>query len=235
MGVVHPGNITQEMDRQRRMQREAATGSPMASSSVTRGRVRIESEDGLVANQVPGGAAAIQVNGRQSVSGRLDGDGNLDWTGPTNLAGSTTIAGATSITGNVTTTGSFTNSGTFTNNGATKLNGATEVKGDLTVVSPGKVKVGTKMTLEPSDNGGSIQFPTGKLMDDGARTVMVSGNHFVSVSGSAAALSATSKQITVTNSYVQISGLPTANASAYPGGFLNAVVADSSGMLYRLV
>lgn len=65
------------------------TQSPLRSSSITSGRLRV------------GGTAILLVDsdGGIVIQGKLNGNGTLEWTGPVNLKGLTTITGDTTIDG----------------------------------------------------------------------------------------------------------------------------------------
>lgn len=183
--------------------------NPLHAGSFGRGGITVYDAGRIVF--IEGGGIDIDGDGYINLEGKLDVDGESHLKGPWRLEGDGDIEGDVDITGIL------------------------KLLSDFLVENAGKIKVGTKLTLSVGANGGEITFPSGKIFDDGARTVMMNGNRFVSVSSSAAALSASSKQITVTDTYVQVSGLPTiarANASnATPG----TVYIDGNGYLHRVI
>lgn len=195
--------------------------APVGSTSITKpdGRLRVASLNGILAQSIPGGGAAITVDGRQTVTGTLDGTGTFTWTGPVNIGGTCTISGPLNVTGNVTTSGSFTNSGTFTNNGATNLNGATTVKGDLNVTTPGKIKVGSSMTLDPSVSSGAVVFSNGAQVFTDATTIQVyKGNGVVQISNTEAKLQLGGMSVSLTPSGLRLGGVPKATKAGIPAG-----------------
>lgn len=133
----------------------AVEAAPLiGSSSITRpgSGLRVQSDRGIVAKQVPGGAPAISVEGRQSVSGLLDGDGTLDWEGPWWLRGDGEVIGRLLVRGLWELIGN----GEIT--GDVDISGILRLLSDLIVEGGGRIRVGTALTLDPSENGGSILF-----------------------------------------------------------------------------
>jgi cytoskeletal protein CcmA (bactofilin family) len=131
--------------------------SPLENSSVTRGRVRIASNEGLL------------VEGSQKVSGWLVVTGTLK------VLGSFLLEGATTMTGNLISSGTALFSGAFTTKGTTRfegdttqkgpfhVEGATDVTGNMTVKTGGKLVVeGTqKITLQSVSGTATLQFSDG--------------------------------------------------------------------------
>lgn len=92
--------------------------APVGFTAVSRGALRITSDEGLI------------VEGSARISGRLLGDGELTWTGPITFTGPFTIDGTTVQNGEYTVTGPFHVNGTTDINGDTTVNGLFDVVGD---------------------------------------------------------------------------------------------------------
>lgn len=120
---------------------QLARQTQLANASVTRGRVRIASAEGLV------------VEGSARISGVLNGDGSMSWTGPVEFVGPVTI------------TGNVTRSGTENATGATTLNGLTTINGDLIVNSSSQMTVNGPLEIR-----GATDI-TGNATVDGLLTV----------------------------------------------------------------
>lgn len=203
------------------------TATPLQDASVTRGRLRVASADGFVAEAVAGGAPAVRVTGLQVVdgtlriTGTLEGGGTWSWTGTltqtgtTNLNGPWNLNGAGNIAGNVTQTGNTTMTGNFT------------------VTGGGKITVGS-MTIDPNISGGAIAFANGaQVFTDGSTIQVYKGNGVLQVSDSEAKIQVGGTAVRVTSGHVYASGMDTKAVGTMPGGFVGATVYDA-GELKRL-
>lgn len=163
------GELAALIERVRRLEAQA----PIGNSSVTRGRLRVASEEGLV------------IEGSASVTGILKGIGSFLWNGI------------------VTLTSTFTANGPWNLNGVGTITGNSTQTGDMTVNSPGKIVVAgsNPMTLGVgafgipgvgfSSGGGVSGFAGGALLHGGSAGVgcivnstiaqLASGSAWVSV------------------------------------------------------
>jgi cytoskeletal protein CcmA (bactofilin family) len=89
----------------------------------------------------------LRIEGTAAIVGPLRIEGNVDITGPL------TISGAMTVTGDMKVTGAVTLNGKTVVNGQTELNGDTKLTGNLTVTSPGSIKV-AKWTIGPGYQNG---------------------------------------------------------------------------------
>jgi len=185
--------------------RDLETRSPLRSSSITSGRLRV------------GGTATLLIDsdGGLVIDGQLTGEGDLEWTGPvtftgtTRFEGDTTQVGAHHVQGNQDITGTL------------AVKGATTVENDLTVKSPGKVILGTGMQLEPMGaGGGAITFlPSGSIAAGLGKITMVAPD-----------LTAI---VTIGASAMVISGGLTAALPLKAGAAANVHI-DSAGKFWRI-
>lgn len=206
------------------------TATPLQDASVTRGRLRVASADGFVAEAVAGGAPAVRVTGLQVVdgtlriTGTLEGGGTWSWTGTltqtgtTNLNGPWNLNGAGNIAGNVTQTGNTTQ------------------QGNVNVTGGGKITVGS-MVLDPSSNGGSIQFSGGpEVYASGGELSLYSGSgSFITLNGSSGKLNGPgAKWFEVNASNHRVVGVATKTAAetGLPAG---AAHIDGSGNIFRVI
>lgn len=217
------------------------TQSPLRSSSITDGRLRI------------GGSAILLIDssGGIVVEGRLTGNGTLEWTKTVNLTGTTTITGPTTITGDLTAkgttrfegdttqvgpfhvTGPTDVTGNFTARGTTRLEGDTtqvgpshiqgnqDITGNQTINSPGKITVAGAIPMVLGD--AKLKFSSGGTLKGYSGGVVLqadeSSGAAVQVSGSEIALVGT----------VRIAGLPTKS------GVAANLYADANGTLFRII
>lgn len=224
---------------------EAAT--PLQDASVTRGRLRVASDDGLVVQQTPTGGAGIRVTGLQIVdgtlriSGTLEGGGTFTWTGsltnngPLVQNGTWTLAGVGTISGNTTGTGTLTWTGPWNLNGTGVIAGNVTQTGTYQVNSPGTIKVGSAMTLTPATDGGAVVFSDGSKMSNNASSIgFTKGSNSIRVGDSTAGLLAGSNSVTVSGTGVQINlaAIPTENTSGNP---TNTLSITAGGFLRRAV
>lgn len=209
--------------------RRLEAGSPLGNSSISKGSLRIASEEGLI------------VEGSASVTGVLKGLGQLLWNGivtltstftakgvtrfegdttqvgPFHITGATDVTGLLTVNGNADFNGIVNIDGPLGVNGLSYLRGTTEVSGDLTVVAGGIITVGAGLTLEPlGAGGGAINFqPTGSISASIGRIVMISPDGTAS--------------LVVGNSGVSITLTSISATGKTPN-----VWADANGKLWRL-
>lgn len=201
--------------------------TPLASSSVGRGRIRLYDGGELL---IEGGN--LRVTGTGSVSGTFNVSGTLNVTGTTNLDGpviidgNTTVNGSLGITGPTTMTGNTAISGTLAVNGPTKITGNTTLTGNLQVNAPGQIKVGANLTLAPATDGGAILLGGGKINANGTNMVLTAGG------GVSIFTSGGNVQVSSTGS-LSISNLPTTADTRVPAGTIKTV--GIAGTLYRTI
>lgn len=213
-----------EIKELKRQVRVLATAAPLGNSSITRGGLRVASPEGLTVQAVAGGVA-MRVTGTEVVDGtlRVTGTfelvGTADFTGPVEITGDLTISGDTSITG------------------ATDITGDVDLTGDLNVVSSGRVKVGG-MTLDPSANGGQVDFGGGRsiYVASGAIGIYNASDGFVIVNSSGAVISnGGSVAFQAVDPGPRITGLPTVASGTVGGIPAGAIWVDPSGYLFKVV
>lgn len=143
--------------------RDLETRSPLRSSSITSGRLRV------------GGTAILLVDsdGGIVVEGRLTGTGTLEWTQTVNLKGTTTITGPTTITGSLTAKGATRFEGDTTQVGPHHVQGNQDITGTLAV--KGAATLENNLTLSGAnakitagvvslDNGGTLRSTNALLI-----------------------------------------------------------------------
>lgn len=214
MNLQDLANRTAErFEKLERTVREIATGSPLQSSSVTKGRIR-----------VIGGLLRIDEGGRVEIVGTLEIDGT------------TTVTGTFKVTGPWSLDGDGTISGDVTISGTVALTGDMNVTGDINVTGSGRVKVGN-MTLDPSSNGGSMKFGSGpEVYANGAELSLYSGlGSFITLNAAEAKINGPgARWLEVNGSGFKLVNLPTKTAAS-TGLPVGALHADSSGNLFRIV
>lgn len=205
------GDLKQEILELKRRIHVLESASPLGQSSVSEGALEIRSEEGLI------------VIGSIRISGVMNGDGTITWTGPWNLTGLGTVTGDADWSGDINLTGIIEVGGPtgVTINGATgeiAVNGAFPVR--LRQVGGGAViEVG----------GTTISVQDGLLkIDAGSGTGVFQDGFGIQLKSGGVAFAAGSFG-------PQIVGLPTTQQVNYPGSFPGAVVANSTGQLFRVV
>lgn len=93
-----------ELIEMKRLVRQLLTQAPVGFTAVTRGALRVASNEGLLVE----GSAKVDgwliVTGMERVTGRLEGSGTLDWEGPWVFRGDGDITGNVDIAGEMTVT-----------------------------------------------------------------------------------------------------------------------------------
>lgn len=163
---------TSQAKKQKDAVRRAGTASPVGHTSITRGGLRVASEEGLTvqgSQRVTGRLFVTgyeEVSGQLRVTGSLVVSGNADVTGPMDVRGPLTVRGSTTfvgplriegsaaivgplrIEGQVDVAGPFTVSGTMDITGDLTITGKTTVTGDLDI--NGKSKFTGDLSIEGS-------------------------------------------------------------------------------------
>jgi cytoskeletal protein CcmA (bactofilin family) len=116
--------------------------APAGSTSITTGRFRVASIDGLV------------VEGQERVTGILVVDGALQVTGTQTVSGTLVIGGGQIINGTFTINGTTTINGNTTYVGDVAVTGTLNLTGTFNVVGGGQIKVGD-LTISPSVAAGT--------------------------------------------------------------------------------
>lgn len=227
--------------------------NPLERSSVRGGTLRFI-----------GGMLILDTGATLRLIGTLDGDGNFHWSGPWrfdspqggSIAGDVVLEGDFDLTGSITADGIRIEDGMIhVGTGASEIiiNGA---DGSITTgnvkIQNGKITVGTGsaqividgatgkitvggMTIDPAD-GGKVTFPGGAELraDVGTGIQMQIGTVKISAQAGAITLAVGTRSIGISSTNIR-AALPTRAMSLYPGSFLNSVVSDSSGNMFRIV
>jgi hypothetical protein len=210
MGVDHlgVGQLRQELDRSARTQRRQAKAT-LQNASIGRAGIRVY--DGGWIRIEDGG---LQVTGTASVTGTLTGSGTFDWTGPWNLLGNGEVAGNVSLTGKIQVGDVTIDGGT----GEIRVAGSAPIR--LRTVGGGAVIEVGGTTIREQDGLLKIDAGSGVgIFQDSFSLQLKSGGVAFAVGGFGP----------------QIIGLPTAAQVDYPGSFPGALVANSTGQLFRVI
>jgi len=207
--------------------RELETASPLGSSSITRGALRVASNEGL---KVEGSAKVsgwLIVTGTERVIGRLEGSGTFDWTGPMNLQGAQSVTGPTTFTGKVNINGDVDINGPLNVLGVWKLTGNGEITGDVNLT--GELTAGN-VRISPNTAGGQIGFGSGRRIDAGAGFLgLYDGARFIVFNSTGVAIHGGGATITVSANGVRMN-LPQVAKAGIPA---NCVYVGSDGYLYE--
>lgn len=207
-------------------------GTPLASSSMGRGRLRLYDGSVLLiengALQVTGTATvsgSLKVTGTADVSGTLNVSGTMKVTGPSTLNGKVTIGGDTTISGKIDVTGPMATKGTLS------VEGVTTLRNDLNIVSGGKITAGS-VTIDPAHLSGSVRFANGSSLSatpNGAQ-VAVSGGGAIGAAPTQAFMAYGGYGFVVDGSGMGVQGnLPTTSQPA------NVYINPSTGRMYLKV
>lgn len=213
-------------------------GAPIGHSSVTRGALRVASEEGLI---VQGSAL---VTGVLRTVGRiiLEGLGILTVNGLIELFGSMRVGGGGSVT--------------VEGGGDVVVNGG-KIKAGNVEIRDGKIYVGTggsqividgatgkitagNLTIDPSSNGGSIKFVGGpEVYAAGGQLGLystITGGYVTLDDGAGELHGPGVAKVSVSGSDFQFVGLQTVPLSEAPdGAFIGACIWDSSNRPRRVV
>ncbi len=218
------GDVAAALKSLIRRVRRLETAAPLQNAAITRGSLRVASEEGLI---VQGSAL---VNGLLSVLGRvrIHGLGILEVLSLIDLLGSMRVRGGGAI--NVEAGGAIVVGNVRIQDGKILVGSSVVIDG-----ANGKITV-NGMVIDPAD-GGTITFPGGAQLraDIGNGIQMQIGSTKISAQGSFVQLTIGTRSITISSSGHRMSGMDTISLSSVPGGFVGAVVANSSGDLSRVV
>lgn len=189
--------------------------APVGSTSITKpgSRLRVESDGGILAKEVAGGAPAISVEGRQNVSGQLDGDGTFDWDGPAFIRDTLDVEAETTLRALVT------------------------LMADLVLSTGGKITSGN-VVIDPSDSGGSVKVGNLRILVTGTGVnISANGHQIVFNTSGISIVTAGGKSIIMQNSpsAFQFGGLPTIPRANANNATVGTVYSDASGNLSRVV
>ena len=167
---------------------------------------------------------------------RLERGDNLGWSsvrrGQTQFNGneSLKVNGSAVITGWLIVTGVLKLVGTLL------LEGVINLTGVMTVVTGGKIKVGTVELGITSNGRPGLDFNGATLTENADRLAMESGSAVIGVAPEFSAVAFGSNSVVVNNTTTTITGpIKAASLTAAPGGTtLYTVVADATGRLYRV-
>jgi hypothetical protein len=224
-----------ELKRLVRRIEKLETGAPLGFSSISRGALRIVSEEGLI---VEGSA---KVTGHFLVTGLFNADGNagtLHLTGTTTIDGNTFVHGNFALDGKLDIDGDTKITGDTTVTGPLHIDGDTDITGDVTVDGGGKITVAgaAPMTVGVTSAGRpGVEFPGGILSSAADRVALSTGNATVGTASTFAALAFGSNSVVANNAATVITGPVRAASLAAPpaGTTIYQVVADGTGRLYR--
>jgi cytoskeletal protein CcmA (bactofilin family) len=180
-------------------------GTPLYSASVTEGELRFI-----------GGKLRIESGGRMEIEGTLEVNGTTTVTGTFNVAGPWELEGNGEITGDV------------------DLSGDMDVTGDIEVLSGGRIKIGN-IILNPTDEGGSLDFGGGKKVHAGSGFLgLYNGSSFIAFNSSGVGMGGASGPVlNIGPSGLQISNLPTRTATET--GLGPGALFYQAGFIYRVV
>lgn len=207
--------------------------APVGSTSITKpgSRLRVESDGGILAKEVAGGAPAISVEGRQNVSGQLDGDGTFDWDGPAFFRDTLDVEAAVVLRALTRVLGDLTVEKTLDVTATTTLGGVVELLSDLILRSGGSITVG-KMRIDPTVGQGAVVFDNGAQVFSDADTIQVyKGSSVAQIADGYARLQSGGVALTVENGKgIRMTGVPKKTGTGLPPG---AIGRDSTGYLYE--
>jgi hypothetical protein len=222
------------------------SGAMLENSSITGGRMRFIG--GLL--RLDSGALLELIGqwrffGNGAITGDVYAEGKWTQVGPWDFTGDGDLAGDVIMSGDFDLTGIF-KSGNVRIEGGKIYIGA----GPVMIVidgATGKITAGNvtveqnKVTIGGVDGNtvltnSQIQFANGGIVatDASGGISMRAGNSRARVADGVVQLTIGTRSIVINSSGVS-ANLPTRAMSLYPGSFLNAVVSDASGNLFRIV
>lgn len=249
MGVDHPDNLRQDIEKLRREVRRLSKMT-MQNASIGRAGLRVYAGGRILFEG--GGGIEIEGDGFIIIDGDLTGAGELNWTGPW------AFAGDGEITGDVDMTGEFNAIGPWKLTGDGEIEGDVDLTGELKSgnirIAGGKIYVGAggtqividgatgkitagNMTIDPT-SGGSVSFPGGALVrgGSGGGVEVVAGSYRAVVTSAGASLGKSGLNVSVTDGNAfQFVGLPTINRTTIGSPPVGTVYSDGTGKVYRAV
>ena len=234
-----PSGKSEIADLYRRI-RALEAGSPLGNSSITEGRLRVASPEGLLVEGSARVSGQLDVDGTETVSGTLTVTGTLNADGTISLTGPVTITGTTSMEGDTTQVGAHHVQGDQDITGTLAVKGAATLENDLTVQIGGKITVaGADPVVLGVTSGGApgLEWSAGGTVVGGSSSVSLAyTNKLILAGASGAQLGSGSSKVNVTDAGTTISGdmfsnLPTISAS---GRTPNVWCDPSTKKFYRL-
>lgn len=207
--------------------KKVEVGSFLGYSSISEGSLEVRSNEGLLVDGSAKVNGWLVVTGTERVTGRLEGSGTFDWTGPMNLKGAQSVTGPTTFTGKVDINGNVDINGPLNVLGTWKLTGNGDIAGNVNLTGDMAVKSGGSITVQ--GGGGNVTLSS----TYGSPRINLGGAQIDG--GSSFTFTAGTNTVYFKDGTVRIAGMPTVMQSSYPGSFPGAVVADTSGRLYRVV
>ena len=137
-----------ELARLKARMTASENASPLANSSVERGRLRLYDGSLLLIEN-----GNLTVSGTATITGILNGSGTVTWTGPSNWNGPTNIGGSCTITG------------TLQVDSTTTLNGNVTLNSNLTL-GTGKIVAGV-VTIDKLGTASGRIWSSGQMVIDG--------------------------------------------------------------------
>ncbi|MDY0891886.1 hypothetical protein [Frigoribacterium sp. CFBP9030] len=241
--------------------RRAETASPLGFSSVTRGAVSIESDEGLLVDGSQRVTGRLHVDGIEYVSGqlRVTGSfivsGNAEVTGPMRVSGpldvlgdttfigpmevqgtstfigKMTIEGDLDITGHTVITGEFEVKGDVTFTGKTVLNGDTEMNGDTKVSGDVEVTGGGEIVAGTLHLGPSYNGGAGGLYSDQTMFLGAAGTLDLLANSSVDII--TGDGVNIRGGGLRVIGMSEVTKDA--AGYSAVMVHNSTGQLVRVI
>lgn len=223
----------------RRQAREASTATPLSSSSVGRGGLRVHS-GGKITIQNGG----LSITGTAEVIGKMIGSGELTWSGPVTITGDVSMTGDVDMTGVVTISGPLNIIGAvditddLDISGNTTITGTTALQDDMTVSAGGKIIV-DNMTIGQTPDGGGLEFDNGAIVAaEGNAIAIYSGTGYIAASPTQAVLNHGGNSVAVNSTGAHVAGslylgnLPTVSAS---GKTPNLWIDPATDIVYKLI
>lgn len=203
--------------------------NPLQAAAVGRGGITVYG--GGVITIENGG---LSVTGYAEISGELRGDGTLIWTGPWAFTGEGEITGNVGLTGNldVVDDGKITVGNIRIENGKIYVG---EGAGQIVIDgATGKITAGN-MTIDPSGNGGQIDFGGGRVINAGTGFLgLYDGERQVIFNSSGVTMVAGGRSLSVGDAGMRFAGAPTKTASE-TGLDPGSAYFDSSNYIYKVV
>ena len=213
-----------------RLVHQLLTQTTLGNSSITRGRLRVASNEGLLvqgSQKVEGWLVVTgteRVTGLLEVQGRLVASGAIEFTGPTSIAGATTITGDTDIAGDVSLKGTMSVDG-----------GEIQVKGgdSPATLRDGAMSFETGGKVEADAASGGVRLAAGSgnkvYVGEGIVAVQLAGGGVMTITPTGTTIS--DPNGVMFNASFAISSLPPAPADATPNIWRN----PATGTFHQIV
>lgn len=199
MRIDNLSNNSSEIKDMARRIRALELATPLNSASISRGALRILSEEGLIVEGSARVSGVLAVAGTENVTGTLNVSGTANIDGPLLVDGATSLRGATTITGDVTVNGG----GSITVAGGTPATlGVTSLGLPGLEFSAGNALISTTsgLLMKSGTTGGRVSASSGAVsMALGSNSIAIGGTQ-ISLSGTtvvSGSFSATSKSFCI--------------------------------------